>query len=45
MLGHIPDHLKTQEMCKGAFGPSPRQLYAVPDYFKTEEMCIKNVKK
>ena len=45
MLGHIPDHLKTQEMCEGAVGASPWQLYAVPDHFETQLMCIKALKK
>ena len=41
----IPDHLKTQEMCKEAVRTEPLSLAYVPDCFKTQKMGIKVVKK
>ena len=40
-LPYVPDHLKTQEMCKRAVEKDPYTLKFVPDHFKTQEMCKK----
>ena len=34
----VPDFLKTQEMCNGAFDDWPWLLEYVPDYLKTQKM-------
>ena len=42
-LGDVPDHFKTQEMCKRVVEESPVLKY-VPDRFTTQKMCDKTVK-
>ena len=44
MLCFIPNHLKTQEMCKKAVEKNLWALEDVPDHFKTKKMCEKAVK-
>ena len=38
LLVYVPDHLKTQEVCKEAVSNGSR-LSFVPDQYKTQEMC------
>ena len=42
-LRHVPDHLKTQEVCDKAVHTEPRSLVYVPDHFNTQEMCSEAV--
>ena len=42
-LEHVPDHFKTQEMCKVACF-YPWVIGHIPDHFKTQEMCNKAIK-
>ena len=37
----VPDHLKTQKICKEVVSVYPCLLEHVPDYLETEEMCDK----
>ena len=39
MLCYIPDHLKTQEMCKKLVEENPWLLEYVPNHFMTQKMC------
>ena len=39
MLGLVPEHLKTQEVCNEAVQSDPGTLKYVPDHLKTQEMC------
>ena len=41
MLEDVPDHLKTQKMCKKAVEKDANILEYVPDQHITQEMCIK----
>ena len=43
LLGYVPDHFKTQEMCNKAVNIKSLLLVHVPGSFKTQEMCIKVV--
>ena len=43
LIGHVPDHFKTQEMSKGVCF-YPWLIGHVPDHFKTQQMCKKAVK-
>ena len=40
---HVPNHLKTQEMCEIAVNRNPDALLYVPDHLKTQEMCERAV--
>ena len=43
LLRYVPDHFKTEEMCKKAVEQASWQLENVPDQFKTQKMCEKAV--
>ena len=45
VLKHVPDHLKTQEMCEKAVKDELDNLEFVPDCFKTKTMCERAVEK
>ena len=36
LIGHVPDHLKTQEMCGDAVRKRPWLLQYFPDWFVTQ---------
>ena len=38
-LRHVPDSLKTKEICEKTVEDDPWQLKYVPDHLKTQEMC------
>ena len=40
-LEFVPDHFKTEEMCKEAVNNKAYMLRYVPDHLKTQEMCEK----
>ena len=42
-LQFVPDHFKTQEMCKKVVEEYPQMLFHIPNHFKTQEMCKKAV--
>ena len=39
LLEHVPEHLKTQEMCDKAVWEDLSSLQYVPDHLQTQEMC------
>ena len=43
MLKFVPDHLKTEKMCKHAVKKLPYLLRYVPDQNKTQQMCDKAI--
>ena len=45
VLRFIPDHLKTQELCKRVVEKYPYRLGIVPDHLKIREMCEGAVEK
>ena len=46
LLCDVPDHFKTQEMCKEAMRALPNACFRrIPDRFKTQDMCRKAVTK
>ena len=38
-LEYVPDHFKTEEICKEAVSREPYALGHVPDHLKTQQMC------
>ena len=45
MLRHVPDHLKTLEMCERAIEKYRQVIEFIPDYLKTQEACEKVAEK
>ena len=41
MLGFIPDHLRTKNICKNAVKKLTFVIKCVPDQYETKEMCDK----
>ena len=44
-LEHLPDYLKTQEICEKVVEKEPSLLHGVPEHLKAQQMCEKAVEK